>query len=475
MKTYKRDRHDAIEERKILTVASLAEFAERYGYYVVQALLIFFLIERHGMTQELSASLVGTALAMIYISAIVGGYMAEMLLGYYRAGMLGSVLMLLGFFILGSTSNVDGLCLGLSFICISSGLIKSNMAAFIGRFYDRSSLDNTRRDFGFNIFYMGINLGGFMGLVLATSLKDHYGYEVAFYSSLVISFFMCVLLAVGYRVIDKHLLDIKLTPLVIFRSCLILFLYITLLFYIFKSPEVANYSIFAAALVSLLILFVSVRKSSLSRVLIAIVFFILSIVYWTLYFQMFISLLLFTEYSVEQYLLNSSQFLSVVSLTVLVSAVLVGRIWMYLASKNLMSNDIDKFNVAFIIMVLALIVIEVFIYSSATGVKVSPYGFIFGYIMVGISELCISAIGLSLITKIAPKGFVALYMGIWLITLGIGGKLGGMLGSYFYIPEDNLALAKANMADGLDAFIVIAVITSLVIFVIRRYVNKYSD
>ena len=149
MKTYKRDRHDAVEERKVLTVTSLAEFAERYGYYVVQSLLIFFLIEQYGMPQELSASLVGTAIAMIYISAIVGGYIAEMFLGYYRAGMLGSLLMLLGFFLLSSTSNVNALCLGLSFICISSGLIKSNMTAFIGRFYDRSSLDNSRRDFGF--------------------------------------------------------------------------------------------------------------------------------------------------------------------------------------------------------------------------------------------------------------------------------------------------------------------------------------
>ncbi len=65
-------------------------------------------------------------------------------------------------------------------------------------------------------------------------------------------------------------------------------------------------------------------------------------------------------------------------------------------------------------------------------------------------------------------------MGIWLITLGIGGKLSGLLGSYFYIPEDNLAVAKANMADGLDAFILIAVLTSLTILIVRKYMNKYS-
>jgi POT family proton-dependent oligopeptide transporter len=161
-------------------------------------------------------------------------------------------------------------------------------------------------------------------------------------------------------------------------------------------------------------------------------------------------------------------------LTVLIFAVIMGKLWMYLASKDRMTNDIDKFNLAFVIMTLAFIVIELFIYATPGVIKVSPFAFIIGYFIIGISELCISAIGLSLVTKIAPKGFVALYMGIWLITLGIGGKLGGILSSYFYIPETDVVLAKTNMADGLDAFILIAVITSLVILVIRKYMNKYS-
>ena len=429
MKTYRRDCHDAIEERKVLSIGSLAEFAERYGYYVVQSLLIFFLIEKFNISQELSASLVGTALAMIYISAIVGGYIAERLLGYYRAGLLGSALMLMGYFLLASASSKDGLCLGLGLICISSGLIKSNMAAFIGRFYDRSSFDDSRRDFGFNVFYMGINLGGFLGLVLATSLKDHFGYDIAFYSSLVVNLLMFVMLCSGYKFIDKHMLDIRFSLLIVLRVCLILVVYISLLFYVFKYPIVADYSVLASAIASIVILFLSIKKSSVSKVLAASIFFLLSIVYWALYFQMYICLLLFVEYSVKQYLLNSSQILSVTMLTVLIFAVIMGKLWMYLASKDRMTNDIDKFNLAFVIMTLAFIVIELFIYATPGVIKVSPFAFIIGYFIIGISELCISAIGLSLVTKIAPKGFVALYMGIWLITLGIGGKLGGILSS----------------------------------------------
>jgi POT family proton-dependent oligopeptide transporter len=416
----------------------------------------------------------GRALAMIYISAIVGGYIAERLLGYYRAGLLGSALMLIGYFLLASASSQNSLCLGLGLICISSGLIKSNMAAFIGRFYDRSSFDDSRRDFGFNVFYMGINLGGFLGLVLATSLKDHFGYDIAFYSSLVVNLLMFIMLCSGYKFIDKHMLDIRFSLLIILRVCLILVVYISLLFCVFKYPEVANYSVLASAIVSIIILLISIKKSSVRKVIAASVFFLLSIVYWALYFQMFICLLLFVEYSVKQYLLNSGQILSVVSLTILAFAVVMGRLWIYLASKGRMTNDIDKFNLAFVVLALAFIVIEIFIYATPGSIKVSPFAFIIGYFIIGISELCISAIGLSLVTKIAPKGFVALYMGIWLITLGIGGKLGGLLSSYFYIPETDVVLAKTNMADALDAFVLIAVLASIVILLVRKFVNKYT-
>jgi POT family proton-dependent oligopeptide transporter len=188
---------------------------------------------------------------------------------------------------------------------------------------------------------------------------------------------------------------------------------------------------------------------------------------------MIISLLLFTEYAVKEYLLNSSQLLSVVSVTILIFAVVMGKLWMFLGRKGYMTNDIDKFNLAFVIMTISFLVILMFIYATPTAIKVSPFAFIVGYFLIGISELCLSAIGLSLITKIAPKGFVALYMGIWLITLGVGGKLGGLISSYFYIPENNLVLAKTNIADALDTFVVTAVIVSLSILLIRKYVNKY--
>lgn len=473
MKTYKRDIHDAIEERKVLSITALAEFAERYGYYVVQSLLIFFLIEKFGISQEISASLVGTTLAMVYISAILGGYVAEKHLGYYRSGMLGAIFMVGGFFTLATTSSLNMLCLGLSLMSVSTGLIKSNMGCFIGRFYDRSSLGNSRRDLGFNIFYMGINLGGFFALFMATWLKDHYGYAAPFYSSMAVSLLMLSLLFIGFKVINKHMIDFKLSLSIVVRVSILLILYIAVLFYIFKHAAVADLSVLIALLGSIVILIISIKKSNLKRVIVAGIFFVLSIAYWAIYFQMFISLLLFTQYSVSHSLLNASQFLSVTNLSVLIFAVIMGNIWIYLEKKGLSISDIGKFNIGFIIMIIALIFILVSILISPDTAIVPAYGFIIGYFIMGISELSLSAIGLSMITKIAPKGFTALYMGIWLVTLGIGGKLGGILASFFYIPKNDIILAKANMCDALDTFIVIAVLASCGILLVRKFVNRH--
>ncbi|ASG68408.1 MFS transporter [Francisella halioticida] len=466
------DSKDLREEKKVLAIASLAEFAERYGYYIIQSLLIFYLIDKFQISQSLSVSLVGTTLAMVYISAILGEFIAEKYLGYYRAGLLGSFFMVGGFFILAVSSSQTILYLGLSFISVSTGLIKSNMSAFIGRFYDKSTLNDSKRDFGFNIFYMGINLGSFGALFIASWLKDNYGFGAPFYSSMAVSIFMLCLLLLGFKFLGKHIIDFKLNISIVMKVTVFLVGYIMILFYIFKQPLIANFSIIIALVASIAILIISVKHSNLKKVVVAGIFFLLSIIYWGLYFQIFISVLLFTQYAVDNSLLNPSQFLSVESLSVLVFASILGKFWISLDKKGKKVEDVDKFNIAFVFIVVTFLIVLVSILASSQGAKVAAYGIILGYIVLGISELSLSAIGLSMITKITPKGFVALYMGIWLVTLGVGGKLGGFIASFFYIPENNLTLAKANMCDGLDTFIVLAVLTSLSILLLRKFVNK---
>ncbi len=111
----------------------------------------------------------------------------------------------------------------------------------------------------------------------------------------------------------------------------------------------------------------------------------LSIIYWGLYFQIFISVLLFTQYSVDNSLLNPSQFLSVESLSVLFFAGILGKFWVYLDNKQTKIGDIDKFNIAFILLIVTFLIILISILISPQGTKVTAYGIIFAYIVLGIS------------------------------------------------------------------------------------------
>ena len=159
---------------------------------------------------------------------------------------------------------------------------------------------------------------------------------------MVVSAFMICLLLIGFRLLNKHIIEFKLTLAIVIKVALLLTVYIIVLFYIFEQLVIANLSIFIALITSMLILGVSIKKSSYKKVFVAEIFFLLSIIYWGLYFQIFISVLLFTQYSVDNSLLNSSQFLSVESLSVLFFAGILGKFWVYLDNKQTKIGDIDK-------------------------------------------------------------------------------------------------------------------------------------
>ncbi|WP_119343448.1 peptide MFS transporter [Facilibium subflavum] len=462
------------DQKKVLTIASLTEFGERYSYYVIQSLLIFFLIDNFHIAQAKSAALVGTVLSMVYLSALVGGYIADKLINYYRAAFLGAILMALGSLILALSTSENQLYLGLSFISISTGLIKSNMSSFIGRYYDQSNLSEGNRDFGFNIFYVGINLGSFFALFLASWLKDSYGFSAPFYSSLIVSTFICLNLLIGFVIVKKYIAPISLKLTSIIHICAVLVIYVAVVFIVLKHPDIANFSILIACVICAWILIASAQQRYWRNVLRATLFFMLSILYWALYFQIFISILLFIDFAVAPDLfgisLKPSQFLSIESIGVLLLGTVMGKLWLMRERKGKPVHDINKFNIAFVVIAFVFILLWVGIYYTQAQVKVSALIIAIAFVILAISELSLSAIGLSMVTKLAPPKFVSLYMGIWLVTLGIGGKLAGFLSSFIHITH-NLAQTKANMSNGLIIFILLSIL-GIIVCTISRYLTR---
>ena len=465
------------DQPKVLLISSLTEFGERYSYYMLQSLLILFLVFHFKIAQNISAVLVGTVLSMIYISAIVGGFIADKILGYYRSAFLGSLMMIIGSLLLSASKTIDVLYLGLCFISISTGLIKSNISSFIGRYYDRSGLPHSYRDFGFSVFYVGINLGSFLAFLLASFLANKYGYNVAFYSSIFINALMIINLIIGYFILSQYITDMKLTFKMIAQALILVIVYMIIVFIILKNPIIANLSIFIAAILCAAILIrASMKDKNYKHAIIATIFFILSIIYWALYFQMFISLELFIKSVVNHHFLGftiqTTQFFSVESLAILILGFFMGRLWIYLDKRGKAIHDIDKFNLAFIIMLGIFIFFYVAIMMTTGTEKISAVVIIIGFFIWAISELSLSAIGLSLMTKIAPKGFVSLYMGIWLVTLGIGGKFSGLLASNITI-TNNVIASKTSMQHGLILFIAYTIGGILICIISRKFIMRH--
>ncbi len=466
------------DELNILSITSLTEFGERYCYYFLQSLLILFLVLHFKLPNAKSASLVGTVLSVVYISAIVGGFIADKWLGHYRAAFCGALLMLAGSSIIALSTTLFLLYIGLAFIAMSTGLIKVNMSSLIGRFYDQSKLPESRRDFGFSVFYVGINLGAFISLFLASYLAKKFGYNAAFFSSIAINFIMLTVLIIGFFRISDYISDHTILLREWIQAVGVMLLYIIFIITVLNYATVANFATLGAAALCIVMLFQSAQKhQNTKHVIAASIFFVLSTVYWALYFQQFISIELFVVNAVEHVLfgitLSTTQFLAFGSIAILLLGYGFGRLWIWLDTHSYDVHDIDKFNIAFIGIFLVFLFLYVVISLTPLNQKVPALPMALFFFLVAPSELCLSAIGLSAVTKIAPEGHVGVFMSIWMVTLGVGGKLAGIMSEHIPM-TGTLAESKHAMQQGLSIFMLCAIIASIACWLLRKKMRSYT-
>lgn len=463
------------DQRKVLFISCFAEFGERYGFYILQSLLIFFLIEHFKLSEAKSSTLVGTVMSVVYISAIVGGYIADKIINHFAAAFLGSILMILGCSLLALSINENGLFLGLAFIAISTGLIKSNLVSFIGDFYDRAKASSSHRDFGFSVFYIGINLGVFLSTLFASTLKEKYGFSAAFYSSILFSSIMCFDLMIGFFVLKKYITPIKFSVTLLLKLVAVIGVYVTVVFEVLKYPVFANIAIWLALVFGIIIVYRSIQKKYYKAAVKMAIYSGLSILYFSLYVQIFISILLFIDNAVSNQLfsihINDSQFITILSVFVMLFGVVTGKLWLTFEKKGRPISDIHKITAGFVLLSIVFVVFYVASVLGNPQEKVSAWFVVFGFLILALSETCVLAMYPSIITKIAPKGFVALYMSVWLVTIGVGGKLAGILAAKINIPHE-VSVARINMAHGLIGFIFLSLVGAAICCLFRAWLRK---
>ncbi len=445
---------------KQLYILFFTEMWERFTYYGNRALLILYMVNVFKFDDTKANLTYGSYAAFVYAMPVLGGFIADKLLGYRKSLFFGGILMALGNLTM-LIPQAWSFYLGLSIIIIGNGFFKPNISSMVGKLYKDG--DN-RRDAGFSLFYMGINIGAFIGSLICGYVGQTINWNLGFGLA---GFFMLAGLFVFYKgqhtlgpigetpekteQMEKGFAGISLEKLV-YIGC---FLLIPVFFVLLKNYEFTKYimNIFGPiALIYVIYVGLKEGKEAFSKIVVALILTFFSMLFWSFYEQGGGSLNLFAERNVEMLGLSSAAVNNSVNpLWVILLSPLFGFLWIKLGKKNLEPNSPVKFAIGLLLLGLSFYIFVLASQGTANG-KISLLAFVFGYFVMTCGELCLSPIGLSAITKLSPAKMVGLMMGMWFLASAFGQYLAGVIGTMMAIPSEGDAGVPMGAAQSLAIY-----------------------
>jgi POT family proton-dependent oligopeptide transporter len=441
-----------------------AELWERFSFYGMRALLMLYMVKELFVAFEerdtIAVGIYASYGTLVYATPALGGMLADKLLGFRRAIMLGGVFMSLGHFVL-AFEHPMFFYAGLALIIIGNGLFKPNISSFVGTLYEPG---DTRRDSGFTIFYMGINLGAFVAPLLCGWLGENYGWHYGFG---VAGFGMLLGLLVFWRgmnanVFGEHghppepaLLEEKKFGLKTKHLVPILaVLFIPVIAYLLQFGDFAIGNMFEGTIVSfifniivigiisyLIWMMFQVSLQERKKLIVIIFLSFLMTIFWAFYELSGSLITLFADRNINLIWITPSGTNALTAMFVISMALPFSALWIYLSKR--VKNPRTPYKFAF---GLASIGIG-FLLLSVSGQFADEAGrvpFVFllgGYFMFVVGELNMSPVGLSKITELSPKKLVGFMMGIWFLASAYAFNLGGFIGR---------KMAIGGKADGAD-------------------------
>ncbi|MDX9751224.1 MAG: peptide MFS transporter [Flavobacteriales bacterium] len=432
---------------RALYMLFFTEMWERFTFYGMRALLILFMTSQLFYPDAKANHIYGSYQALVYAMPLFGGMLADRLLGFRRSIVFGGIIMALGSFVMAIPSEI-AFYAGMGFIVVGNGFFKPNISSIVGKLY---APEDPRRDSGFSLFYMGINLGALAGGLICgyigQNINWHLGFGVA-------GLFMLLGLFVFNR--GKHLLGDKgeapndqalSRPSVIGlrqdrATYLLAFLCAPLFAFTLWHYEVMDYvfnPLGIAALVYLLYLaFTQVDKVARQQMLAAIVMIIFSVLFWGFYEQAGGSLNLFALRNVDLSFFGGQNNAAAVNnsvnpLLIILLSPVFAALWVWLSSRRMEPGTPMKFGLAFLQLALGFYMFILGGQFADNGMVPVIY-FVLGYMFLSSGELCLSPIGLSMITKLSPAKLVGMMMGAWFLASAFGQFVAGKVGAMMAMP-----------------------------------------
>lgn len=440
----------AVKQPKALKLFFATEMWERYGFYVIQTLLAIYLLKQFELADTLIDSLVGSFTAFTYISPIIGGWLADHYLGQKRAILLGGVILSLAYSLLAFSHTLAEVTYCLAGVAVGTGLFKPNISGLLGTLYKQKA---AARDSGFTLFYVGISTGIILGSAIPGILMAHYGWPSAYLSASLGLLFAILTFALGSSY--YHIQDIQKLTLS-YRSYGVTFLILILSFLaytaVIRLEWLSNITFFVIAIATIGVTIQIAFKYQGYQRRCFLAFLLLcgvSVVFWSLYFQMFLSLTLFIIRLVKSELFGlvilPPYYITVESIGLVVLGPILAKFWQLMHAKNRPVSSEVKFALSMTFTTLAFLSILLLTKFSAS-FPISAMYLMAIYLLISLAELLISPIGLALVTKLIPKGYVGLMIGVFFVSLGLGAKVAGWMADFAALsPTVNYSLPEIRM------------------------------
>lgn len=457
---------------KGLSTLFFTEMWERFSFYGLRPLLVLFMAAAvmqggWGWDRGEASAIVGIYASFVYLASLPGGWIADKWLGLRKAVLYGGSLISLGHITIGASAFINSkvpFFLGLVFIVLGTGLLKPNISAMVGDLYPEGG---ARKDAGFSIFYMGINLGAFIGQLITGFLGEkigwHWGFTAAGVAMILglVQFWLTAPKTLGDigseptrnpdpAIQAKQESQVKIFTVIGLVILAIVFTAVatgTITF----SPSVFGeyYAYFLGGLGFLYFAYLFVlgglNSDEKKRVAVIAVLFVFAAIFWSAFEQTPTALNLFAQDFTNRLIggweMPATWFQSVNSFWIILLAPVIAAIWTGLGSRNINLSSPVKFAIglglttlAFVVMIFASYIV---VGDGSAATKVSPLWLITFYLFLTLGELFVSPVGLSSMTTLSPRRYVGQMMGVWFLASSLGNLIGGLVGGE--VDPDNLS------------------------------------
>ena len=488
---------------KGLAVLFATEMWERFNYYGMRAILVLFMTKALLFDKAFASNLYGSYTSLVYLTPLLGGYIADRYWGNQRSIIVGGILMALGEFLLffcastyQSAPDVSAMLFfsGLGLMITGNGFFKPNISALVGQLYPKG---DRRIDSAYTIFYMGINVGGAIGPIICGLVGDTGNPQDFKWAFLAGGIAMLISVIVQYLYHRKYVVDpnqkvLGLTPndapaswlnpinmvigLTVLSGLMIGALYM--------DAKVVDYLTYVLIAAPLLIAFIIFSDKSLGKVekqrvgvIFSVSFFV--VFFWSAFEQAGASLTFFAEEQTQRdlgfFTVPASFFASLNSIYVVSFAPVFAWLWLKLGKRE--PSSPTKMSLGLLLLAIGYLWIAFGVKDVAAGTKVSMIWLFGMYALHTWGELCLSPIGLSLVNKLAPIKFASLLMAVWFLANAAANKLAGVLSALY--PDGKttqfMGYEMNNLYDFFMLFVVMAGLASLILLLLTRLLQKMMN